>query len=137
MKPAIVACSALLGLSVLTMAPSLTALAQAPQTVAPAPAQPSAAPPMSTAPAPSAAPRQAQPAPAKPRAVAPVRAGERRRPSYASCNREAHRRNLHGGARRRYLIRCKLGYDRPRQPPAGPLQPALQAPTTSNPARQP
>ena len=42
--------------------------------------------------------------------------GERRRRTYASCNRDSHRRNLRGGARRRFLIRCKLGYER-RQPP--------------------
>ncbi len=42
----------------------------------------------------------------------------RRRPSYAACNRASQRRNLHGGARRRFLIRCRLGYERiqPGQP---------------------
>ncbi|MCI9879454.1 MULTISPECIES: hypothetical protein [Methylobacterium] len=52
--------------------------------------------------------------------------GRSRRPSYAACNRMSHARGLRGGARRRFLIRCKLGYDRPR---AGQPQPA--------PARQP
>ncbi|MFH6782606.1 MULTISPECIES: hypothetical protein [Methylobacterium] len=42
----------------------------------------------------------------------------RRRPSYAACNRASQRRGLHGGARRRFLIRCRLGYERiqPGQP---------------------
>ncbi len=127
MKPVMVACRALLGLSVLTVTLPAGALAQTQPAAAPvtAPAQPPAA----TASPPAAAPRQAQPAAAKPRGPAPPRAGERRRPSYASCNREAHRRNLRGGSRRRFLIRCKLGYDRPRQPPASQPLPS--------PARQP
>ena len=36
----------------------------------------------------------------------------RRRISYAACNRAAQRRNLKGGPRRRFLIRCRLGYER-------------------------
>jgi hypothetical protein len=52
--------------------------------------------------------------------------GRSRRPSYAACNRMSHARGLRGGARRRFLVRCKLGYDRPR---TGQPQPA--------PARQP
>jgi hypothetical protein len=60
----------------------------------------------------------ATPAPNPPQTA---RAGERRRrPSYAACNRESHRRNLYGGPRRRFLIRCRLGYDR--RP--GPTAPA-------------
>ncbi|TNC13281.1 hypothetical protein FF100_10680 [Methylobacterium terricola] len=50
----------------------------------------------------------------------------RRRPSYAACNRASQRRSLHGGARRRFLIRCRLGYERiqPGQPArAKPSQP--------------
>ncbi len=42
-----------------------------------------------------------------------ARASERRRRiSYAACNRESHRRKLSGGARRRFLVRCRLGYER-------------------------
>ncbi|AWI87091.1 serine/threonine protein kinase [Methylobacterium sp. DM1] len=42
-----------------------------------------------------------------------MRAAERRRRiSYAACNRESHRRKLSGGARRRFLVRCRLGYER-------------------------
>jgi hypothetical protein len=40
--------------------------------------------------------------------------GRPRRRSYAACNRISHTRGLRGGARRRFLVRCKLGYDRPR-----------------------
>lgn len=68
-----------------------------------------------TPPAPGAA---TAPAPGAPPAARP---GERRRrTSYAACNRESHRRNLYGGARRRFLIRCRLGYER--RP--GPTAPA-------------
>ncbi|MEH3117424.1 MAG: serine/threonine protein kinase [Methylorubrum populi] len=67
--------------------------------------------------------KQGQPAPAAtvapqaPPAARPpapgARASERRRrTSYASCNRESHRRKLSGGARRRFLVRCRLGYER-------------------------
>jgi hypothetical protein len=53
-----------------------------------------------------------------------ARPGERRRrPSYAACNRESHRRNLYGGPRRRFLIRCRLGYEQRRPgPAAGPAR---------------
>ncbi|GAB6844935.1 hypothetical protein HNR00_000064 [Methylorubrum rhodinum] len=53
-----------------------------------------------------------------------TRPGERRRrPSYAACNRESHRRNLYGGPRRRFLIRCRLGYEQRRPgPAAGPAR---------------
>lgn len=55
-----------------------------------------------------------------PRAGQPVvRGGEkRRRTSYAACNRASHQRSLRGGKRRRFLIRCKMGYERPRTPSA-------------------
>lgn len=45
--------------------------------------------------------------------------GERRRPSYAACNRASHQRGLRGGKRRRFLIRCRLGYERTRGQSAG------------------
>ncbi|MFB0492332.1 hypothetical protein ABIE45_004918 [Methylobacterium sp. OAE515] len=66
---------------------------------------------------------------ASPRPASAGRA-ERRRRSYAACNRASHQRGLRGGKRRRFLIRCRLGYERTRaqavQPaPAGqPVQPA-------------
>lgn len=41
---------------------------------------------------------------------------ERRRRSYAACNRASHQRGLRGGKRRRFLIRCRLGYERTRTP---------------------
>jgi hypothetical protein len=52
-------------------------------------------------------------------AAAPARQGtsarvERRRRSYAACNRASHQRGLRGGKRRRFLIRCRLGYERTR-----------------------
>ncbi|WP_375462829.1 hypothetical protein [uncultured Methylobacterium sp.] len=64
------------------------------------------------------------------RAGPPGVRGERRRGSYAFCNRESHKRSLSGGRRRRFLIRCKLGYERKRAPQA--LQPA-QAPAERKP----
>ncbi|MCJ2137138.1 hypothetical protein MKK69_24370 [Methylobacterium sp. J-026] len=52
---------------------------------------------------------------------------ERRRRSYAACNRASHQRGLRGGKRRRFLIRCRLGYERTRsqagQPVGQPTQP--------------
>jgi hypothetical protein len=60
---------------------------------------------------------------------APSTRAERRRRSYAACNRASHQRGLRGGKRRRFLIRCRLGYERTRgqavQPPAAgqPVQP--------------
>lgn len=80
----------------------------APQTQQAPQAQPQAQPPAQPQ-APQAG--QARPAPGGTRA-------ERRRRSYASCNRASHQRGLHGGKRRRFLIRCRLGYERPRQPAA-------------------
>ncbi|GJE11162.1 MULTISPECIES: hypothetical protein [Methylobacterium] len=74
---------------------------------------------------PSAAPGDAaSPAQTAPRPASSGRA-ERRRRSYAACNRASHQRGLRGGKRRRFLIRCRLGYERTRgqagQPAAGPL----------------
>ncbi|WP_299657510.1 serine/threonine protein kinase [Methylobacterium sp.] len=141
---------ALLALSVLATGASLTppALAQAaPPTQTRAQGQPQAAsqalPPSQALPQPqSQTPQQAAPAaqpqgqPARPAAPGQAsgtaggrgsaQVGRNRRPSFAACNRISHARGLRGGARRRFLVRCKLGYDRPR--PAQP-QPA--------PARQP
>lgn len=92
--------------------PSLSApagRATLPQTQAPAqPRAPAAPVAEEEDEAPAAAGRTASPRPG--------RTGERRRRSYASCNRESHRRNMRGGGRRRFLIRCRLGYE-PRQPP--------------------
>ncbi|MGE7153188.1 serine/threonine protein kinase [Methylorubrum rhodesianum] len=96
--------------------------AQAPSQVQPQPqgqAQPlPQAPPQSTV-----QPALATPAP---RSQGPAaRAAERRRRiSYAACNRESHRRKLSGGARRRFLVRCRLGYERrPASQPAPTRRP--------------
>ena len=78
------------------------------------------------APAPGAAPAQAAP-----RTANSARA-ERRRRSYAACNRASHQRGLRGGKRRRFLIRCRLGYERTRVPGG---QPAAAAP--AQPGRKP
>jgi hypothetical protein len=65
-------------------------------------------------------------------ASAPVVGRERRRRSYAACNRASHQRDYRGGRRRRFLIRCRLGYERTRLPSQH------QAPTpTTPPARKP
>lgn len=96
------------------------------------PAQPATAPhpTEAAAPHPAAGPGEAAaPAQTGPRPASSGRA-ERRRRSYAACNRASHQRGLRGGKRRRFLIRCRLGYERTRaqsaQPaPAGqPVQPA-------------
>jgi hypothetical protein len=55
---------------------------------------------------------------------------ERRRPSYAACNRASHQRGYHGGRRRRFLIRCRLGYERPRAA-------QHQGPASAAPVRKP
>lgn len=89
-------------------------------------APPSAAPP-SAAPAAQTQPASPQAAPA-PRGAPAGRIEKRRRPTYAACNRMARNRGLRGGARRRFLVRCKLGYERPRTPPSQP---------SAAPARQP
>lgn len=75
---------------------------------------PAEAPPHPGAPAPESATAQSTPRPA-----ASARA-ERRRRSYAACNRASHQRGLRGGRRRRFLIRCRLGYERTRLPAAQP-----------------
>ncbi|MGE8127083.1 hypothetical protein ACQKQD_08895 [Methylobacterium sp. NPDC080182] len=85
-----------------------------------------AAPHPAPAPAPGAAPAQAAP-----RTANSARA-ERRRRSYAACNRASHQRGLRGGKRRRFLIRCRLGYERTRIPGG---QPAAAAP--AQPGRKP
>ncbi|MCJ2083144.1 hypothetical protein [Methylobacterium sp. J-090] len=150
MNPATAACSALLALSALTFAPgSLAQTAPPPPQARPAQPTPSPAtqrqtnpgqtnpgqgsqnqgnPNQATTPQPAPAPRQANPGPSAPTQVAPAPggrgagAGRRPRSSYASCNRQAHARGLRGGARRRFLIRCKLGYERPRQPQVAPAR---------------
>lgn len=78
------------------------------------------------APLAAAAPPAAQgPQAAVGRAGVPTaRGSDRRRPSYAACNRASHQRGLRGGKRRRFLIRCKLGYDRPRTQQG--VQPGIQ-----------
>ena len=99
-------------------------------------AAPAAAPTPRAAPASPAQPAAERSAPA-PRSAA----GSRRRRSYASCNRISHQRGLSGGVRRRFLIRCRLGYERrgagqavPSQgqqlppPPSAPPQPSAAPP---------
>ncbi|AWB23994.1 hypothetical protein DA075_26490 [Methylobacterium currus] len=109
---------------------------------APTPSAPTASPPApapATTPAAPAARPDGKPASVRPdgrhpegraapadggastaRPATPERAAtpRRRRPSYAACNRASQRRSLKGGARRRFLIRCRLGYERiqPGQP---------------------
>ncbi|MCJ2047453.1 serine/threonine protein kinase [Methylobacterium sp. J-078] len=70
------------------------------------------------------APRTAAPAAGTGGGRGAAQVGRNRRPSYAACNRVSHARGLRGGARRRFLVRCKLGYDRPRtgQPQAAPTR---------------
>jgi hypothetical protein len=69
---------------------------------------------------------------AGPRPATSARA-ERRRRSYAACNRASHQRGLRGGKRRRFLIRCRLGYERTRVQPAQPSAAGQPVP----PARRP
>lgn len=71
---------------------------------------------------------QASPVTAAQRSAPAARPERRRRASYAACNRQSTNRGLRGGARRRFLVRCKLGYERPRAAPAQPQ---------AAPARQP
>ncbi|WP_336485494.1 hypothetical protein [Methylobacterium nigriterrae] len=131
MKLATLACATVL--SLLAAGPRLADAAQ------PTP-QPGAAAPKATlaTPAPAAAQPAAQPS-AQPAARAaapqPKAAERRRRNSYASCNRISHQRGLRGGARRRFLIRCRLGYERNRQPPAA--QPAAPPAPAQQPAAPP
>ncbi|WP_244472382.1 hypothetical protein [Methylobacterium sp. Leaf108] len=90
------------------------------------PAQPPAVTPPATVQRPAqAAPPAAATAPVQ-RPLPGARPEKRRRNSYASCNRQSHNRGLRGGARRRFLVRCKLGYERPRANPASPAAPARQ-----------
>ncbi|MHB2207118.1 hypothetical protein [Methylobacterium sp. CM6257] len=106
-------------------------------------APPASAPPSAEAPRPAGSPAEpaavAQPAP---RPTGSARA-ERRRRSYAACNRASHQRGLRGGKRRRFLIRCRLGYERTRVPPAQPSAagpesvPNPSAPTHQLPGRPP
>ena len=88
-----------------------------------------AAPPPGAPAQPQPQPQTSTPAPAQPNAVAqrPQNPGQRaaelrRRSSYAACNRESHRRKLSGGARRRFLVRCRLGYERRASPNAAPAR---------------
>ncbi len=92
---------------------------------APAPAAPASRPEGKAAsPRPDGRQQDGRAAPAEGNAAAKPATPERttthrrRRPSYAACNRASQRRSLHGGARRRFLIRCRLGYERiqPGQP---------------------
>ncbi len=124
MKLAMLACLAALCLTgrFAHAAPGEQARPTLPAT-APRPTE-AAAPHPATGPGEAAAPAQASPRPAS------AGRAERRRRSYAACNRASHQRGLRGGKRRRFLIRCRLGYERTRvqavQPaPAGqPMQPA-------------
>jgi hypothetical protein len=108
MKLAMLACLAALCL----IGPSAHAApGDAPKSTAPAhPATPAE----TGSPLPAGTPGEAAaPAQAAPRPAASGRA-ERRRRSYAACNRASHQRGLRGGKRRRFLIRCRLGYERTR-----------------------
>ena len=113
---ATMASTALIGLFVCFGSASLTSEAMAQAT---GPQQNPPSPAAKAAPVP-AAQNQASSPPSVGRHGSQVRAGDRRRRSYASCNRLSHARGLRGGVRRRFLIRCKLGYERqkPGQVPA-------------------
>jgi hypothetical protein len=133
LKPATVMGLALLALPVLIGGLSLGSRAMA-----------QAAPPAQTRPQTPQPTGQPQAAPASPQAQGGQRpagagtaggrgaaqTGRPRRPSFAACNRISHARGLRGGARRRFLVRCKLGYDRPRagQPQSGPSRQPSAAP---------
>ncbi|MCJ2119758.1 hypothetical protein MKK65_24850 [Methylobacterium sp. J-001] len=116
MKLATLACLAALCLvgPAAHAAPGEAAKPAAPASAAPPanaakPAQPvpaADAPQPAATPAPSAAQPQTAPRPAS------SGRAERRRRSYAACNRASHQRGLRGGRRRRFLIRCRLGYER-------------------------
>ncbi|GJD53285.1 hypothetical protein OPKNFCMD_6060 [Methylobacterium crusticola] len=129
MRPVALACLGLLGcLGGLAAAPA--ARAQTPPAAAPAPARPPGPAEPETPAQPAAARTDGKAGAEKTGAEKPagdLRAGAektgtaprvRRRPTYAACNRAAQRRSLRGGARRRFLIRCRLGYERiqPGQP---------------------
>ncbi|WP_418291996.1 hypothetical protein [Methylobacterium durans] len=108
-------------------------LGAAPAVAAQPTVQPAAQPP---APAPA---RNAAPAPAAaPPGSAGARANERRRRnSYAACNRVSNQRGLRGGPRRRFLIRCRLGYERTRPAQTAPAPQQQPAPAAPPPARRP
>jgi hypothetical protein len=99
------------------------ATAVAAQTPAPSAQAPRAAPPQ-VAPAPgSGQPAAVSPGPARSQqgGVAPTATERgvverRRNRTYAGCNRAALRRALRGGERRRFITRCRLGYDIPPRP---------------------
>ncbi|SFV08649.1 hypothetical protein SAMN02799631_04746 [Methylobacterium sp. 174MFSha1.1] len=140
MRPAALASLGLIGfLACAGTAPAQTAPATPAPTPAPAatPAAPSVSPPGPAArpdgkPAAArpegrhqdgrAAPAEGSAPAARPAASERAATPRRRRPSYAACNRASQRRSLKGGARRRFLIRCRLGYERiqPGQQPARP-----------------
>lgn len=111
--------------------------------VAPSTAYPRAVEVRPAAPGGAPSPAQGQPqkpAPAKPAPAADAPQGQRaaerkRRMSYARCNRLSHEKNLRGGARRRFMIRCRLGYEKPRQPPAPPAALPAQPPQIPPPAQ--
>ena len=69
-----------------------------------------AAPHPATMPHPATVPGETAPAQAR----ATSAWVERRGRSNAACNRASHQRGLRGGKRRRFLIRCRLGYERTR-----------------------
>lgn len=91
------------------------------------------APPAAQAPAASAA----APPTAVGRSGTSVGRSDRRRRSYAACNRASHQRDLRGGKRRRFLIRCRLGYERPRQAQPAPGQGSPPAPAAPAPGARP
>lgn len=138
MKLAILACLAALCLAGhgAHAAPGEPAKAVVPAPAGPAPIAPA---PAGTGPVNAAPPPAAQPVP---RSAATARA-ERRRRSYAACNRASHQRSLRGGKRRRFLIRCRLGYERTRGQqiqgltPAPGVPSAAPAPAPVQPGRKP
>ena len=83
------------------------AISTGPEPVAVAQAQPSTAAPPN-----AQAETGAQPQTAAAQSTARTPAERRRNRSYARCNRAAIARGLYGGGRRRFLIRCRLGYER-------------------------
>jgi len=107
---------------------------------APGEASKPAVPAHTAQPVETAAPHAAAtPGEAGPRQSVSARA-ERRRRSYAACNRASHQRGLRGGKRRRFLIRCRLGYERTRGQggqAAGPSTGQLPASSMGQPAGQP
>ncbi|MGT2487763.1 hypothetical protein ACU4GA_21340 [Methylobacterium oryzae CBMB20] len=125
MKLAMLACLAALCLT------GPTAHAAPGETIKAPPTANGTHPPETAAPHPAAPAQSAAPAQAAPRTANSARA-ERRRRSYAACNRASHQRGLRGGKRRRFLIRCRLGYERTRVPGG---QPAAAAP--AQPGRKP